>query len=116
MPGVAEGYPFTSLSGLGPRRRLVWPVHLAVADCETHQVRNNSFCHWLGVEGSHTWDYIGRPFVPKPCKSIPLLPLCVLVLPLTVHANPEPGSPFVGVQLTYYDGEYCQEGVNRQVK
>eukprot|EP00293_Proteomonas_sulcata_P013829 CAMPEP_0184288504 /NCGR_PEP_ID=MMETSP1049-20130417/1028_1 /TAXON_ID=77928 /ORGANISM="Proteomonas sulcata, Strain CCMP704" /LENGTH=268 /DNA_ID=CAMNT_0026594937 /DNA_START=153 /DNA_END=956 /DNA_ORIENTATION=- len=51
-----------------------------------YQVRNNSFCHWLGVESAHTWDYI------------------------------EPGSPFVGVQLTYYDGEYCQEGVNRQIK
>eukprot|EP00288_Rhodomonas_lens_P017775 CAMPEP_0177713412 /NCGR_PEP_ID=MMETSP0484_2-20121128/12923_1 /TAXON_ID=354590 /ORGANISM="Rhodomonas lens, Strain RHODO" /LENGTH=286 /DNA_ID=CAMNT_0019225295 /DNA_START=270 /DNA_END=1127 /DNA_ORIENTATION=+ len=51
-----------------------------------YQVRNDSFCHWLGLEGSHRWDLI------------------------------EPGSPFVGVQLTYMDGEYCQEGVNRQVR
>eukprot|EP00286_Rhodomonas_abbreviata_P013417 CAMPEP_0181321596 /NCGR_PEP_ID=MMETSP1101-20121128/18777_1 /TAXON_ID=46948 /ORGANISM="Rhodomonas abbreviata, Strain Caron Lab Isolate" /LENGTH=269 /DNA_ID=CAMNT_0023429449 /DNA_START=369 /DNA_END=1178 /DNA_ORIENTATION=+ len=51
-----------------------------------YQVRNDSFCHWLGLEGSHQWDLI------------------------------EPGSPFVGVQLTYSDGEYCQEGVNRQVR
>mmetsp|Transcript_60877 Transcript_60877/g.89229 ORF Transcript_60877/g.89229 Transcript_60877/m.89229 type:complete len:275 (-) Transcript_60877:96-920(-) len=51
-----------------------------------YQVRNDSYCHWLGVEQSHAWDYI------------------------------EPGSPFVGVQITYNNGEYCQEGVNRQVK
>ncbi|KAJ1488671.1 hypothetical protein T484DRAFT_1938695 [Baffinella frigidus] len=52
-----------------------------------YQVRNDSFCHWLGLEGSHRWDLI------------------------------EKDSPLVGVQLTYTDGEYCREGGgNRQVK
>eukprot|EP00960_Hanusia_phi_P046306 757745-Hanusia_phi.AAC.4 len=51
-----------------------------------YQVRNDSFCHWLGMENSHSWDYI------------------------------EKGSPYVGVQLTYSNGEYCQEGMNRRVK
>jgi hypothetical protein len=51
-----------------------------------YHVRNDSFCHWLGVEGSHQWDFI------------------------------EPQSPNVGVQLTYTHGEICDKGVNRKVK
>lgn len=51
-----------------------------------YQVRNDSFCHWLGLESHHRWSYI------------------------------EEGSPFVGVQITYSNGEYCQEGINRKVK
>lgn len=51
-----------------------------------YQVRNNSYCHWLGLESSHRWDYI------------------------------EPGSPYVGVQISYSNGEICEEGVHREVR
>lgn len=51
-----------------------------------YQVRNDSYCHWLGLDAKHEWDFI------------------------------EAGSPFVGVQITYKNGEYCREGVDRRVK
>mmetsp|Transcript_19721 Transcript_19721/g.54843 ORF Transcript_19721/g.54843 Transcript_19721/m.54843 type:complete len:174 (+) Transcript_19721:174-695(+) len=51
-----------------------------------YQVRNDTYCHWLGLEANHEWDYIER------------------------------GSPYVGVQITYSDGELCEEGVRRQVR
>ena len=70
MQDIAEGHPGSRLSSD--------TATLFLTNLTGLQVRNDSFCHWLGMEDSHSWEYI------------------------------EKGSPYVGVQLTYSNGEYCQ--------